>query len=119
MSEPTTADVADALRRYRFRFADEARLQELIGQALAKEGVAFEREARLDARNRIDFLAGRVGIEVKVAGSVADVRRQVDRYARFERIDGLVLVTAKAAHRLPPEVGGKPLETVSLLFGGL
>lgn len=115
----TPETVAAALRRYRFRFADEDRLQVLLGQALAAEGLPVEREVRLDPRNRIDFLVGGVGVEAKVAGSAADVRRQLDRYARFDRVDGLVLVTTKAAHRFPSEVRGKPLEVVSLVLAGL
>jgi hypothetical protein len=36
-----------------------------------------EREVRLNARDRIDLLVDRVGIEVKVTGAWRDVERQL------------------------------------------
>lgn len=113
----TALEVADALRRFRFRYVTEDDLQAAIYDAL--DGFAPVREARIDARNRVDVLVGRVAVEVKTAGSAADVRRQLERYARCESIDGIVLVTNRARHVFPSEVGGKPLEVVSLVLAGL
>ena len=115
----TAREVADALRRYRFRYVDEDGLQAAVADALEREGLDAQREASLDAKNRVDVLVGRIGVEVKIAGPVADVRRQLARYARSESIDGLVLVTTRARHQFPREVEGKPLEVVSLVLGGL
>ncbi len=86
---------------------------------LTDQLVSFDREARLDARSRIDFLVpdapGRVGIEVKVAGTPDNVRRQLTRYA--PHVDALLLVTTRVRHRYlqpptpaTPGLGlGKPL----------
>lgn len=98
----------------RFRFASEEELQRGIAAALADAGVGAEREVRLTPRDRIDLLAGRVGVEVKVAGLARDVERQLARYAASDRVDALVLVTTRAGHRPPEEINGKPVLTVFL-----
>ena len=65
--------------------------------------------------DRIDFLVGRIGIEVKTRHSRADVLRQLDRYAQSEMLDSLILVTTRAQHRDAPEsIRGKPLALVYL-----
>jgi hypothetical protein len=116
---PVNADsVIEVLSHCRFSFVDEDRLQAGIAAALADVGVSSEREVRLAPRDRIDLLASRVGIEVKVAGSAESAWRQLNRYATSDRVDELVLVTTRASHRaLPREVLGKPLSVWFL--GGL
>lgn len=107
-------DVADRIRRGRFRYNDEADLQE--GLAMCLDGLDVEREVILSPRDRIDLLVhGSVGIEVKVAGTPGAVERQCRRYLEDDRIQGLVLVTTKARHRLPDEINGKPVIVVSLV----
>lgn len=113
------SSIADALRRYHFRYANEHDLQEAVAEALRQNGFTVEREARLDVRSRVDVLVGRIVVEVKVAGSAGAVRRQLERYAASPDVDGLVLVTNRARHVYPASVGGKPLEVVSLLLAGL
>ncbi|MGH2878927.1 MAG: hypothetical protein ACRDK4_04880 [Solirubrobacteraceae bacterium] len=112
------APIVEALRAVRFNYGDEDRLQEGIAAALAAVGFDVEREVRLSARDRIDLLVGRVGIEVKVAGSPGSVANQLLRYAKSDRIDGLVLVTSRVRH-LAPMVLGKPIEVVQLAGAGL
>lgn len=119
VDEVTGAAVADVIRRFRFRYANERELQDAIADALRSRGYSVEREARLDTHSRVDLLVGRVVVEVKVAGAVGAVRRQLDRYAASERVGALVLVTTRARHVYPDTIGGKPLEVVSLLLGGL
>jgi dihydrodipicolinate synthase/N-acetylneuraminate lyase len=109
------ADIVAALAGRSFRFADEAQLQAGIAEALGADGIAFEREARLDGKNRIDFLIGRVGVEVKVGGSLTDVTTQLMRYAARDEIDELVLVTSRLRHdRMPLKLNGKSLTVVTL-----
>lgn len=79
---------------------NEAGLQACIWTRLVDAGLTPYREAWIGSGERIDFLVGRVGIEIKVAGSAADVRRQLARYAATEAVDELLLVTTKAAHRV-------------------
>ena len=65
--------------------------------------------------NRIDLLVGSVGVEVKVAGSLEALTRQIQRYAHAPEISELVVVTDRAALRaVPSTVAGVPVELVYL-----
>lgn len=105
--------VLDVLRAHRYHFSGEHQLQEGLALALTEAGLPVRREVRLTARDRVDLLTGRVGIEVKVAGSAETVLRQVQRYATSDLLDALIVVTTRATHRaLPDVVGGKPLAVI-------
>lgn len=117
----STEQIVAALRSRSYLAASEHELHEGIASSLAAAGIAFEREVRLDARSRVDFLTGDgIGIEVKVAGSVHSVVRQLARYAEHDRVRALVLATTTVKH-WPlcgcPSTGGKPLAIAWL--GGL
>jgi hypothetical protein len=102
--------VLSVLGQYRYCYQDEHQLQQGLAQALALAGRPVEREVRLSARSRLDIRTGRVGIEVKVAGTADAALRQLRRYAEHPDLDALILVTTRAAHRsLPGQIGGKPL----------
>lgn len=109
--------IAALLVAFRFRGRAEADVQEAIAQIL---GDAFadqvQREVELGKENRIDFIVGKVGIEVKVGGSSIDVYRQVQRYASRPEIDSVIIASTKAAvlSDLPSTVGGKPLYLLHL-----
>jgi hypothetical protein len=108
-SAVTACRVRDALARYRLPVSVEKAMQDAVESALRGEGLEFKREVTRGA-DRIDFLVGTIGVELKVKGSAGDVLRQLERYALWEDVTGLVLVTSKGAHRaLPFDVGGKPL----------
>jgi len=116
----TATEIAETLRGYRFRYANEDDLQEAVREALERSGIAAVREARLDGRSRVDLLAGRVAIETKIAGSRADLIRQLSRYARSPLVDEIVVVTNRARHlQIPDLIEGKHVEVVALLLGGL
>jgi hypothetical protein len=111
----TPGQIAVVIKGQRYRYADEARLQEGIAGALAAAGIDAEREVHLAGRDRIDFMAGSLGIEVKIAGQPADVARQLARYAKSPEVTELMLVTTRARHRsVPREIGGKPVYVVLL-----
>lgn len=119
MTDDATQVVA-AIRSYRFTYANEDALQAGVAAALHAHGYTVEREVRLDGHGRIDLLVNRVGIEAKIAGSAAEVRRQLDRYAHSPFIDALVLVTGRVTHlNLPEELNGKPLHVITLAAAGL
>lgn len=113
--------LADALSSFcKFRFVDEEELQRGIAAELTYWKTPFHREVRLSPRDRIDFLcAAGVGIEVKVQGTAAKARAQLERYAKHDQIRGLILVTnrCQVAAGLPTELNGKPLRVVQLLGG--
>lgn len=97
--------------RYRHP-TDEARLQEEIALTLRHAHVRFEREVRLGPGERIDFMVGSVGVEVKVKGAAHAVIRQLLRYSESERVTELVLFTTRAQIVVPDTLGGKPVSTV-------
>jgi hypothetical protein len=108
----------ETITAHRYRYCDEKQLHEGLAGALSAAGYTVEREVPLTAADRIDLLVGRVGIEVKLAGATPSVLRQLQRYARSDRLDSLLLVTTRTRHaQLPDHVGGKRLIVVSLLGG--
>lgn len=115
--ETILAAVLGVLRATRFRFTTEADLQAGLAAAFARAGLAFEREARLGPKDRIDFLlAGGVGVEVKLDPNLAAVTRQLHRYAQHEAVGALVLVTSRLRlTNVPDMMHGKPLRAVALL----
>jgi hypothetical protein len=121
--ESDLASIVEALSTARFIYRNELELHDGIVARLASVGVevtAGEREVRLDAAGRIDFLLrSGLGIEVKVKGQAGDVWRQLDRYARHDRVRRLLLVTTRARHMAGPTgLHGKPVAAL-LLRGGL
>lgn len=102
--------IVRAIEAARFTCAGEKELQLALAQCFANAGIDATREVRLDTHSTIDFLAGRVGIEVKIAGSPIAVMRQLQRYAHSEQIDGLVLATRRfGIAEFPATIAGKPL----------
>lgn len=111
--------VVAALKRYRFAFTNEGELQSGIAEVLGRAGIAFEREHRLAAADRIDFmLPDGLGIEVKIDGATNALIRQVHRYVQHEAIKALIVVAGRTRLAgLPTEMNGKPVVVVSLLQG--
>ena len=103
--------IIDTLSRFAFHGQTEADYQKGIELALSRTGTDVAREAVLSPRNRIDFLSGTVGIEVKTRGSRAAIIRQLGRYAREPRIEALILATPsrKILAGLPADILGIPV----------
>jgi len=113
---PTPEEICASLRGVQFHFSNEKELQDGIAQRLTAPGIAFLREVVLSPGDRIDFLVDRIGIEVKVDGSLSQVIRQLWRYAQRPEISALILVTSRAKHGpIPPAMNGKPVLCVCLL----
>ncbi|MFN4283478.1 MAG: hypothetical protein ACK4NA_12650 [Alphaproteobacteria bacterium] len=112
--EDEAAAVCRALSCARVDLSDEKRAQAMIGAALDAAGIAHVRERRLSDRDIVDFLAGGLGIEVKMRGArKQQVYKQLQRYAAHDAIAGLILVT-NLSMGLPAEIGDKPCWYVSL-----
>lgn len=110
--------LAALIAQYRYPFQSEAVLQESIATMLRANDVEFEREVRLGAHGRLDFLADGIAVEVKIHDPLSKVLRQLHRYAQHDQVQAIVLVTTKAHHgRMPPSLNGKPLRVASLLGG--
>ncbi len=94
-------------------------VQRKIAAALRVQGVEHLREHRLDKANRIDFMVGTIGVEVKTGGGISAVIRQLHRYAEFDTVSELVLVTTRTTlARVPTELNGKRVH-VAVLLGGI
>lgn len=93
--------------------AHESDLQAAIARHLNLLGIKHEREVVV-AGGRIDFRVGRVGIEVKVKGSSTALLRQVSAYTDDPSLDAILVITTKFRHRLPDELGAKPIHLLCL-----
>lgn len=118
---PTLVRLADTVLAREYRWRNERDLQEGLEVAFreAEWQPAPRREVRLNHADRIDFVIGDLGVEVKVDGSLAAVTRQLHRYAQVEELAGVLLVTTQACHlAVPRELNGKPI-VVARLIGGI
>lgn len=106
--------IENLLRSYRFNFTSEEELQSAVEAIFTENQVNFAREYRLSGKDRIDFLIGTIGLEIKVGFSYADVIRQLHRYAQSPQIEALILLTSRLQHQMPQEINGKILCTVNI-----
>lgn len=110
------AQLAQLIYRTVYRFSGERALQDGIEILLKNRGIEYLREFSLSPRDRIDFMVGKIGIEIKVDSSASQVQRQLWRYAEDDRVSSLILVTTKMAHKqIAYEILEKPVIIVHLL----
>lgn len=111
--------VKNLLAKLRIPHSCEAEMQEFIERAFLHYGVSFVREASLAAADRVDFLvSGGIAVECKVKGQPLEILRQLERYARSQRVSVVVLVTSRHM-RLPTTIEGKPAFVVNVSLGWL
>jgi len=135
----------DRLRHVRLPLEDEKRLQQEIARRLDSYGIEHQREVQLYAPPEsagefnvhinghdmkvtgvgigiIDFFVPSIGagIEVKIKGTAKDLTRQLRRYAEDERINQLVVLTAKS-FALPDTIGRRRVlvDSVNIARGWL
>ena len=93
-----------------FLTRDEAELQHLVARELTRSGIEHEEQVKLGPGERIDFMCGAVGLELKTMGGLAPLIRQLDRYAESDRVAALVVLsTRRQLTFLPSELRGKPV----------
>lgn len=101
------------LSQYEYPLGSELALQNHVEEVLKAEGVAYKREHRFSATDRIDFLATEIGIECKVKGGPSDVLSQLLRYADRPEVSSVILLTTRHTHRFPmQELRGKPFRVL-------
>ena len=98
----------------------ETVVQDQIERALRGWGVTYQREVELAPGDRIDFMVGTVGIEVKIKGTRAQIIRQLARYIRDDRVHEIVLAATsrRVLATAPDEIAGMCINK-HLLQGGL
>ena len=112
-------DLALILSSAKLRYSTEAELQEEIARLLTHYHIPFQREYVLSAANRIDFLImGAIGVEIKIKGQPLEIYRQVERYAKFDKIKAILLVTTFRMG-FPSQIENKPAAMVNLSRGWL
>ncbi|HEY4112879.1 MAG TPA: hypothetical protein VGM17_02355 [Rhizomicrobium sp.] len=113
--EQLVAVIATALGRARVPLSDEKEAQAAISQILSDNGVAHEREHRLGPHDIPDFFCTPdLVIEAKMkAARPAAVYKQLKRYAGYDKVGALILVTNRAMG-LPAAICGKPAYFISL-----
>lgn len=113
MATPTLPALASAAHAAHYNFTTEAELQAGLAERLTQAGYEVSREVVLSKGERIDLLVGDVGIEVKINGSLEALMRQLQRYAKFDEVQSMLVVTTKPKHtNLPLEVDGKKVDVV-------
>lgn len=116
--QPPVEQVCAVIAAARFVYVSEVDLHATLERAWEGAGIVCRREVPLD-RGRIDFMIGRIGVEVKVKGATKRVARQLAMYAEDPCVEQLVLVTTCRRHRdlAGTTPGGKPVSVV--VVGGL
>ena len=98
----------------RLTFSGEIELHARLADAMAAEGLEFKQEVTLSPGERIDFMLGRLGLEVKVRQPVQSVLRQLQRYLEQPQLDGLLMVSIRHMPDFPTELAGKPVRQFAL-----
>ena len=95
---------------------EEYDLQHEINTVLVLAGINHWKEYPLGPRNRVDFLTYNKGIVIEVKKgkpNKAQVIRQLERYASFDKVKGIILVVEKNLD-IPREINGKPCVSFGL-----
>lgn len=113
---PTVAGLKKLLGNQAYSITEERLVQDKIEEVLNTNKIEYTREAKLTKQDRVDFLVGTIGIEVKLKTPLTQVVRQLHRYAQSENIEELLLVTTSPQlQTVPKEFNGKPISVLLLI----
>lgn len=113
-------DIYYLLSRLRFGpITDEYALQRHLAECLSKTYPCEREYAIPEGRLDIYVPSKRVAIEVKIDGSVAELTRQIHRYAGSDQIGAILVVTTRSSHRVLAQqrMNGKPVAVLYLVGG--
>lgn len=97
----------------------EKELEDQVVTRLDKLGVPFQRQVIMSKEDRFDLLVSDgIVIEIKVGGSAGELLRQVERYAQYESVTHIIVVTTRAAHRKILSAGPLHGKSVEVLHVG-
>ena len=113
-------EVLKALKAMRPPFAIyEFDIHQMVEKQLAEAGFDYKHEAMIGKGCRIDYLVGRVGIEIKKGKPIpAVLLKQLTRYAACETVDSLIVLTQRSV-KIPQKICDKTVVqlTLSQLWG--
>lgn len=110
---PSPREIIRVIGSHRYDLADEAVCQAQMAEALTAAGVQHQREVVIGPGERIDFMIGDVGVEVKLRGGKRAIHGQCQRYCRCAAVKALIL-TSNRTLGLPAEMEGKPVHFLHL-----
>ena len=119
LPSPDPESLISLIGSARLDLSTEGAVQRGLGRLLDEEGISYKAEVILAPSDRIDFLIGRVGVEVKIGHPRRAILRQLERYAGSDRIDALLLVSSAPFPSAGFALNGKPVHIVSLSVGWL
>lgn len=95
--------------------SNEKNLQDEIEEIFIDNNINYLREYSLDSKNRIDFYLPdeKIGIEIKIKGSIFKIYEQIERYAKFEEVNKIVLVSSKYVN-VPDSIQNKEAHLIHL-----
>jgi CRISPR/Cas system-associated exonuclease Cas4 (RecB family) len=107
--------IANILKEIRIGVVDEEfDLQKSIANMLDKHDIRYKKEYWLGPWNRVDFIVDGVVIEVKKGKpNKRKVISQLERYAAFEEVAGVILVIEKNMD-VPKRINLKPCVSIGL-----
>lgn len=118
----TMSTIASFCVQQRFDVSQEKVAQAGMEVALETGGFDFKREHALGPKDKPDFLIIRDGfnivVEMKTRAQRVKIFKQIERYAKHDSVDGVVLLS-RTAMGLPDIINGKPALFASLGQGWL
>lgn len=110
-TEDDVAALHTMLSRLSVSITTELDLQDAIAEHFDRSSRPYRREVRLSHLDKIDFLVGRIGIEVKTEGTLPQLTRQIYRYSKHDDLDAVLVVTNKSrlSQDIPTRINGKPV----------
>lgn len=114
----TPTDVVTFLESLRLSPMVEKTMQREIEDALVAAGIRHQREVKLGPGDIIDFVIDGIGIECKIKGAKRAIFHQLERYAAYDKIQSIVLLS-NVAMGLPDTIKGKPAYFVAVWMAWL
>jgi len=107
--------IIEALNKLRVNpVNEEFDLQREIAKIFDESDIKYQKEYVLGPRNRVDFLVNGIVIEAKKGKpNKVQVIAQLQRYAAFLEVKGIILVVEKNLD-IPKEINGKPCKSFGL-----
>lgn len=113
--ENILVNIQKALKGRALNLSNEKILQNDIAEVFIDNNICFKKEVKIDDKNTIDFMIDGLAIEIKITSNVSkmSIYRQVERYAKSDKVDAILLMTSKTM-TLPMDINNKPIYVLSL-----